>query len=111
VRTGRVCRPVCAINDRMSNRPYRFARYPRSRMADLKNKTIASSRTSKLLLDRTGQLEINSILFYERSHACVRYCGFETVFDVGGRKGPGSLLCSCRPALGTAHHKQQNTGD
>src|SRR5579864_3089508 len=108
---GRVCRPVRAINDRMSSRLYRFARYPGSRMADLENKTIASSGASKLLLDRTGQFEINPILFYERSHACVRYCGFETVFNVGCRKGPRSLLCLCRPALGTAYQKQQNTCD
>jgi hypothetical protein len=80
-------------------------------MTDLENKIIARSRTSKLLLDRMGQLEINSILFYERSHARVRYCGFESVFDVGGGKGPGSVLCPCRLALRTAHHEQQYAGE
>ena len=116
MRAGRVCRPgcairVCVINDRMSSRPYGFARRAGFRMADLENKIVARSRTSKFVLDRMGQLEINSVLFYQRSHACVRYCGFETVFDVGRRKGPGSMLCRCRPALGTAHHEQQYAGD
>jgi hypothetical protein len=102
---------VRAINDRMSSRPYGFARYSGSRTGDLENEIVTRSRTSKLVLDRMGQLEINSVLFYERSHACVRYCGFETVFDLGGRKGPGSVLCLCRPALGTAYHEQQYAGD
>jgi hypothetical protein len=95
----------------MSSRPYGFAHCAGSRTTDLEKKIVARSRTSKLALDRMGQLEINSVLFYERSHACVRYCGFETVFDVGGRQGPGSVLCLCRPALGAARHEQQYAGD
>src|ERR1700719_3277246 len=107
---GRVCRQMGVSTDRMSSRRvssqlYRafIDGYGGSRTANLQNKTVAGSRASKLLLHRAGQLEINSVLFYQRSKAPVRHGGFKTVFDVGGRKGPESIWCPCRPSRGTAH--------
>src|SRR3979490_3481276 len=114
MRAGRVRQSVRVSGDRMSSRrvssrPYRVViyGYGNSRTTNLENKIVAGSRASKLLLHRAGQLEINSVLFYQGSHAGVRHGGFKTVFDVGGRNGPGSLWFQGEPARGTPHHNSQ----
>jgi len=102
---GDVCRHVWALNDCMSRRPRGSDHYTGSRMPDLENKFLARSRTPQIRLDRAGQLEVNSILLYQRSHACVWNCGFESVFDIRSRKRPGSMLSPCRGTRGAPHHE------
>src|SRR6266481_2867691 len=108
----RVCRRACVSGDRMSRRRmssrlYRVViyGYGGSGTSNLQNEIVVGSRASKLLLHGAGQLEINSVLFYQRSHARVRHGGLKTVFDIGGRKGPGSIWYPCCPSRGTPYHE------
>src|SRR5437762_13750920 len=99
-RTAWMRRVMGVLNGSAWSESHRSRLEPNARMTNLTNKAIVRSRVSKFLLQTTSQVEINSVLFYQRSHTCVRHSGSETVFYIGDRKWFGSVL---RPRSSSAY--------